>query len=101
MLTDFFVCFLLHPSISSLFFVSDLGFDLELVELISSGVNIPVIASSGAGCSQHFVDVFQRTNASAALAAGIFHREEVKISTIKEHMIQESIPTRSEAADFK
>mmetsp|Transcript_12636 Transcript_12636/g.31976 ORF Transcript_12636/g.31976 Transcript_12636/m.31976 type:complete len:347 (+) Transcript_12636:169-1209(+) len=76
------------------------GFDLELVELISSGVNIPVIASSGAGCSQHFVDVFQRTNASAALAAGIFHREEVKISTIKEHMIQESIPTRSEAADF-
>lgn len=73
------------------------GFDLELVELISDCVNIPVIASSGAGSSQHFIEVFKTTNASAALAAGIFHREEVKISSIKSHMITESIPTRSSA----
>jgi len=71
------------------------GFDLELVNLISDAVNIPVIASSGAGTSQHFIDVFQGTNASAALAAGIFHREEVEISSIKSHMIEEHIPTRS------
>lgn len=73
------------------------GFDLELINLISDSVNIPVIASSGAGSSQHFIDVFKQTNASAALAAGIFHREEVKISTIKDHMVTESIPTRSES----
>ena len=73
------------------------GFDLELVNLISEAVNIPVIASSGAGSSQHFIDVFKSTNASAALAAGIFHREEVKISEIKDHMVSESIPTREES----
>jgi glutamine amidotransferase/cyclase len=72
------------------------GFDLELINLISDAVNIPVIASSGAGNSQHFIDVFKGTNASAALAAGIFHREEVKISSIKSHMITEHIPTRSD-----
>ncbi|QDZ25056.1 imidazole glycerol phosphate synthase [Chloropicon primus] len=72
------------------------GFDLELVDLISSAVNIPVIASSGAGSSQHFIDVFRATNASAALAAGIFHREEVEIREIKAHMVESGIPTRSQ-----
>ncbi len=56
-----------------------------------------MIASSGAGCEGHFVEVFERTNASAALAAGIFHREEVKISSIKQRMADSGIPTRSEA----
>eukprot|EP01018_Ginkgo_biloba_P009088 Gb_08206 [translate_table: standard] len=53
------------------------GFDLDLVKLISEAVNIPVIASSGAGAVEHFSQVFQQTSASAALAAGIFHRKEV------------------------
>lgn len=53
------------------------GFDIDLVKLISDSVSIPVIASSGAGSSDHFSDVFNKTNASAALAAGIFHRKEV------------------------
>ena len=73
------------------------GFDLELVSLIADSVNIPVIASSGAGNSRHFVEVFQGTNASAALAAGIFHREEVRIVEIKEDMNESGIPTRQEA----
>jgi len=46
-------------------------------------VKIPVVASSGAGCAKHFVDVFQETEAEAALAAGIFHRKEVKIEEVK------------------
>ncbi|KAH9313735.1 hypothetical protein KI387_022362, partial [Taxus chinensis] len=52
------------------------GFDIDLVKLISEAVNIPVIASSGAGAVEHFSDVFKHTSASAALAAGIFHRKE-------------------------
>ena len=55
------------------------GFDLELVNLISDAVGIPVIASSGAGSEKHFSEVFLSTAASAALAAGIFHRQEVSI----------------------
>ena len=54
------------------------GFDIDLIKLISDAVSIPVIASSGAGAVEHFTEVFMKTNASAALAAGIFHRKEVQ-----------------------
>lgn len=54
------------------------GFDLELVEAVSTSVTVPVIASSGAGKPEHFIDVFEKTHAAAALAAGIFHRREVR-----------------------
>lgn len=60
-----------------------LGFDLDLINLVKKNVKIPVVASSGAGCAKHFVDVFQETEAEAALAAGIFHRKEVKIEEVK------------------
>jgi glutamine amidotransferase/cyclase len=60
------------------------GFDLELITLVKNCVSIPVIASSGAGKASHFVDVFSGTSTDAALAAGIFHREEVKIDEVKE-----------------
>eukprot|EP00899_Mesostigma_viride_P013191 jgi/Mesvir1/21873/Mv04248-RA.1 len=70
------------------------GYDLELVSLVSDAVSIPVIASSGAGCPQHFADVFEKTRASAALAAGIFHRSEVGIDEVKEHLISRKIETR-------
>lgn len=62
------------------------GFDIDLVKLISEAVNIPVIASSGAGAVEHFSQVFEQTSASAALAAGIFHRKEVPILAVKEHL---------------
>jgi len=52
------------------------------VQLVSDAVTIPVIASSGAGCVEHFSEVFHKTSASAALAAGIFHREEVKLNVL-------------------
>ncbi|URE31328.1 Imidazole glycerol phosphate synthase [Musa troglodytarum] len=70
------------------------GFDIDLIKLISDAVTIPVIASSGAGAVQHFSDVFQKTSASAALAAGIFHRKEVPISSVKEHLLREGIEVR-------
>ncbi|WP_417912072.1 imidazole glycerol phosphate synthase subunit HisF [Candidatus Electronema sp. TJ] len=62
------------------------GFDLELVRAVKQAVRIPVIASSGAGCADHFLEVFQQTGADAALAAGIFHRKEVPVSAVKDHL---------------
>ncbi|WP_306547083.1 imidazole glycerol phosphate synthase subunit HisF [Desulfobulbus sp.] len=62
------------------------GFDLELINAVKSAVTIPVIASSGAGCAEHFREVFTRTKAEAALAAGIFHRKEVPIGEVKDFL---------------
>ncbi len=62
------------------------GFDLELINAVKQAVTIPVIASSGAGCVEHFAEVFENTDADAALAAGIFHRREVPIEAVKSHL---------------
>ena len=62
------------------------GFDIELINAVRSAVTIPVIASSGAGRAEHFLEVFTRTKAEAALAAGIFHRKEVPISDVKMYL---------------
>jgi len=70
------------------------GFDVELVNHIRNNVTIPVIASSGAGKVEHFSEVFEKTKAEAALAAGIFHREEVPIDAVKAHMRERGIETR-------
>ena len=59
------------------------GFDIELINAVKNAVTIPVIASSGAGCPEHFQEVFSETEADAALAAGIFHRREVPIRKVK------------------
>jgi len=70
------------------------GFDIELVRHVQGAVSIPVIASSGAGKSEHFIDVFLQTDVEAALAAGIFHRREVPISEVKKLMKTTGIETR-------
>ena len=62
------------------------GFDLELINAVRSAVTVPVIASSGAGCREHYLEVFTRTRAEAALAAGILHRREVTIGAVKEFL---------------
>ena len=59
------------------------GYDLDLVALVRRNVRIPVVASSGAGKVEDFVEVFQKTGVEAALAAGIFHRNEVGIDEVK------------------
>lgn len=65
---------------------TNLGFDLELINAVKQAVSIPVIASSGAGCAEHFYEVFTQTQAESALAAGIFHREEVPIDEVKAYL---------------
>jgi len=62
------------------------GFDIELINAVKKAVSIPVIASSGAGCVEHFYQVFSETRAEAALAAGIFHRGEVPIAEVKSYL---------------
>lgn len=71
------------------------GFDLALIRLVKASVRIPVVASSGAGSADHFVEVFQETSAEAALAAGIFHREEVGIAAVKTQLVTHGLNARS------
>jgi imidazole glycerol-phosphate synthase len=70
------------------------GFDLELINLVKQSVSIPVIASSGAGKTSHFVDVFLLTSTDAALAAGIFHRQELTILEVKDAIRAAGVETR-------
>lgn len=70
------------------------GFDIELINHVKTISTIPVIASSGAGSTQHFREVFSRTEAEAALAAGIFHRQEVEIFSVKETLAENNIAFR-------
>lgn len=70
------------------------GFALEITNEISKVVSIPVIASGGAGNSQHFTDLFTKTEASAGLAASIFHFNEVPISELKNVLKTQNIPIR-------
>ena len=71
------------------------GFDIELNQLISNSVNIPVIASGGAGAnSEHFIDVFKNTNIDAALAASIFHYDTLPIQKLKKDLKKASINVR-------
>jgi glutamine amidotransferase/cyclase len=65
---------------------TDSGFDVELINAVKEAVSIPVIASSGAGCAEHFYEVFSETDAESALAAGIFHRKEVSIADVKNYL---------------
>jgi len=70
------------------------GFDAALMNAVADSVVIPVIASSGAGRASHFADVFAGTRVRAALAAGMFHRKEVEIRSVKEHMEERGIRAR-------
>ena len=70
------------------------GFDCELTAAVSTAVNIPVIASGGAGGLDHFVDVFTRGRADAALAASIFHYAESSVHDLKVHLRDHGIPVR-------
>lgn len=70
------------------------GYDLELTEKISSGANIPVIASGGAGNMEHFYDAFVKGNADAVLAASLFHFREIEICDLKNYLAAKGINVR-------
>jgi cyclase len=66
------------------------GYDLELTEAVSKAVQIPVIASGGAGVKKHFAEAF-RSGASAALAASLFHFRELEIGDLKSYLKKQNI----------
>ncbi len=70
------------------------GFALDITNEIASAVNIPVIASGGAGEKVHFKEVFEKTKASAALAASIFHFETIPIPELKQYLKTNNIAVR-------
>ncbi len=70
------------------------GFSIDITGEVSSSVNIPVIASGGAGTMEHFRDVFFNTGCSAALAASIFHFGEIDIRDLKNYLRNENISVR-------
>jgi len=61
------------------------GFDIEMLKAVCGAVNIPVIASGGAGKIDDFSEVFEKTGATAALAASLFHFKELTVQQVKEH----------------
>jgi imidazole glycerol-phosphate synthase subunit HisF len=70
------------------------GFAVELTRAVVDSISIPVIASGGAGSNDHFYKIFERGEASAALAASVFHFEEIEIKSLKNYLSTMGIPIR-------
>ncbi|RLV58401.1 imidazole glycerol phosphate synthase subunit HisF [Parashewanella curva] len=70
------------------------GYDIEQLQKVRSACTVPLIASGGAGSIQHFIDVFNQTNVDGALAASVFHKQEIAISDLKQQLANNQIPTR-------
>jgi imidazole glycerol-phosphate synthase subunit HisF len=70
------------------------GYDLELTRKICEKVNIPVIASGGAGKLEHFYEVLTSAKADAALAASLFHYQELSVKEVKEYLKNKGVPVR-------
>jgi cyclase len=70
------------------------GYDLELTRAVTEKVNIPVIASGGAGSLEDFYNVFVKANADAALAASLFHYQELNIGEVKNYLKEKGVAVR-------
>ncbi|MDE4084078.1 imidazole glycerol phosphate synthase subunit HisF [Planococcus maritimus] len=70
------------------------GFDVALTKAVRDAVEVPVIASGGAGNREHFKEVFEQADADAALAASIFHYKETSIREVKQYLQQEGVNVR-------
>ena len=70
------------------------GFAIDITDQVSSSINIPVIASGGAGSKEHFKNVFEQTKATGGLAASIFHYGEIPIPELKNYLKEQKIAIR-------
>lgn len=68
------------------------GFDIDMLNAVCDAVNIPVVASGGCGKLSHFIEVFQKTSVSAALAASVFHYRQLTVGEVKEELRKNNIP---------
>jgi cyclase len=73
------------------------GYDLALLEAVSNAVNIPVIASGGAGTLEHFAEALQPGRADAVLAASLFHFGAMRIAEVKQYLHEQGLPVRLES----
>jgi cyclase len=70
------------------------GFDLPMLTAICNAVNLPIIASGGAGCEQHFIDLFKNVNVDAGLGASVFHFKQIDIKDLKKLLKANNIEVR-------
>jgi len=70
------------------------GYNLELTQAVADAVSIPVIASGGAGSKEHFLEAFDKGNASAALAASLFHYNELSVEEVKHYLSDNGVAMR-------
>lgn len=70
------------------------GYDIALTRAIVQAVNVPVIASGGAGKLEHFAQVFQQAGADAALAASLFHDNQLTVGQVKRYLLEQGLPIR-------
>jgi len=71
------------------------GFDMEMLDALAERVDVPIIASGGAGCKEHFADLFlHHPRVDAGLAASIFHRSEVDIGELKQYLRTQGVNMR-------
>ncbi|WP_028783703.1 imidazole glycerol phosphate synthase subunit HisF [Thalassobacillus devorans] len=70
------------------------GFDLPMLKAVQKVVNVPVIASGGAGSAEHFNQVFQESDVDAALAASIFHYKETSVQRVKDYLSEKGVVVR-------
>ena len=70
------------------------GFDLPFLKAVRQAVCVPVIASGGCGALEHFYDVFAEDAADAALAASLFHYNELTVGDVKEYLKEKGVPVR-------
>jgi cyclase len=70
------------------------GYDNELTRIVSESVNIPVIASGGAGTKEHFYEALTEGKADAALAASLFHFKELEIMEVKQYLRDKGVSVR-------
>ena len=74
---------------------TQIGFDLRLTRAVADAVNIPVIASGGAGTKQHFCEALTEGGADAALAASLFHYRDLPIADLKAYLLEQGVPVRT------
>lgn len=79
---------------------TQIGYDIELTRTIAEAINIPIIASGGAGSPQHIYTVLTVGKADAALAASIFHYERYRVKDIKEYLSERGVPVRLECDSY-
>ena len=70
------------------------GYDIALTKAVSEAVSIPVIASGGAGCEEHFYEALTEGGAEAALAASLFHYKELEIMNLKKYLKEKGVSVR-------